>query len=123
MPRRLTVLFAMTAVIGMAGCTYEENPAPANTTVGVRSPVTFMATEVAPSPPPPPHAALVPPPPRGAPEVWQPGHWRYAGGPNKPWIWASGHYVAPPAGENTWVPGRWAQQPNGQWQWVSGYWA
>jgi hypothetical protein len=71
---------------------------------------------IAPNAPPPPR--VEPPPPPRAGSVWDPGHWRWAGGR---YVWAPGHWRPVRAGYR-WVPGHWvAHGPN--WRWVGGHWA
>ncbi|MFI4981965.1 MAG: hypothetical protein ACHQIO_16590, partial [Nevskiales bacterium] len=64
------------ALVGVTACGRDE---PRTTQVIVQPPAQQVVSvaPAAPSPPPAPQAELVPPPPPGAPEVWQPGHWRY----------------------------------------------
>jgi hypothetical protein len=71
---------------------------------------------IAPSAPPPPRVEPPPPPRAGA--VWDPGHWRWAGGR---YVWAPGHWQPIRAGYH-WVPGHWIQR-GPHYRWVGGHWA
>jgi hypothetical protein len=128
MPRSLGFGIMIPALVAMTACGSSPPPPPtpqaesAPQLQPAPAPVSVAPVSTSPLPPPPSPSELVPPPPPGSSDLnWQPGHWRWTGNGDHPWLWVSGGYVQRPPDHTQWVVGQWQPVADG-WTWVEGHW-
>ena len=98
-----SMLPAVVAVLLLLGGCVIQNYAPANPN---------------PSVPPPLVEAMPLPPVSGELQVWQPGHWNWAG---NGYVWQHGAWIAREGHGTLWQDGFWSLS-GGVWSWVPGHW-
>lgn len=101
MPRLIPLAALLAGALALSGCAVRgENPNP---------PVPVARTETIPLPP-----------VSGTPQLWEPGHWEWAG---NGYTWIDGKWIARDGHSTTWQNGYWARNPtSGTWTWQPGHW-